>query len=244
MVTAHFSHKTTSGRTVYGKVTLKDDGKVSINIANNSRYSYSERLQAKNIANAIVKSNFVHEAIDGSVEKVERNDKLIEELYKHTSDLKAAFIEKTKEYADERFAYCEKLMQRTEAEWLKAYRIEYTVVNKYGNPNYHEYNHRLVAAQEMERAKIVAREVVRMGLDKYKASKVKQAEEHYTESIIRLAKRLNDKGITANSKFTIHSARVGVNFECYIHHENGITKAWTIIASGPVQQPHYRYLVK
>lgn len=244
MITANFSHKTTSGHTVYGKVTLKDDGKTSISINNSSHYSYSERLQAKNIANAIVKSNFVHEAINGNVERVERNDKLVDELFKHTSDLKAAFIEKTKEYAVERFADCEQKMKRTEAQWLKAFNIEYTVVNKYGNPNYHEYNHRLVAAQEMGRSKIISQEVVRMGLDKYKASKVKQAEEHYTESIMRLAKRLNDKGITANSKFTITSAKVGVNFECYIHHESGITKAWTIIASGPIQQPHYRYLVK
>lgn len=83
-----------------------------------------------------------------------------------------------------------------------------------------------------------------MGLEKFTEKEVKFAENHYMGSIGKLATRLNSLGITDDSNFKVESGRVGQNFECYIKHEKGITKAWTIIAEGPIQRPHYRYLVK
>jgi len=81
-----------------------------------------------------------------------------------------------------------------------------------------------------------------LGLDNYIAKELKYAEMHYESSIIKLADRLTKKGI--NSEFTIESGRIGQNFEITITHDNTITRAWTIIASGAIQRPHYRYLVK
>ena len=54
----------TGGVTIYGKVTLKDDGKVSVSLSN-AKYgtSYSERWKAKNLAKEIVAADFKHPAI-------------------------------------------------------------------------------------------------------------------------------------------------------------------------------------
>ena len=71
-----------------------------------------------------------------------------------------------------------------------------------------------------------------------------QAERHYANSIEKLAERLNQKGIKDDTEMIIKSGYVGVNFEITIEHNGLITKAWTIIAEGPIQRPHYRYLVK
>jgi hypothetical protein len=59
-----------------------------------------------------------------------------------------------------------------------------------------------------------------------------------------LSNCLNSKGITNDIPFTVNSARVGVNFECIIKTVDITVKAWTIIAEGPINRPHYRYLIK
>jgi len=76
----------------------------------------------------------------------------------------------------------------------------------------------------------------------YKAKEA--ATRHYFNSITKLVDRLTQKGIGIN--FDIRASRLGVNFDMLItDNDSGKTvKAWTIVASGPIQKPHYRYLVK
>lgn len=61
---------------------------------------------------------------------------------------------------------------------------------------------------------------------------------------MKLATRLKEKGVTETTELEIKSSRISENFECRIYHDGKVTTAWTIIASGPIQRPHYRYLVK
>jgi hypothetical protein len=68
------------------------------------------------------------------------------------------------------------------------------------------------------------------------------AEAHYESSLIKLAARLTAKGVEGDMEIT--SGWVGQNFEVNIKHSKGVTRAWTIVAEGPIVRAHYRYLVK
>ena len=59
----------------------------------------------------------------------------------------------------------------------------------------------------------------------------------------KLAFRIEQKGLNTDN-LKLSSSHVGVNFETAITDGTKTVRAFTIIASGPVQRPHYRYLVK
>ncbi len=83
------------------------------------------------------------------------------------------------------------------------------------------------------------------GLERFQEGEVKKAEVHYADSIAKLAGRLEAKGIAVEDIQEIVSGRPSSgNFETTIRTSKGTVRAWTIIASGPIQRPHYRYLVK
>ena len=72
---------------------------------------------------------------------------------------------------------------------------------------------------------------------------VKAAEKHYTISIAKLALRIEKKGLN-QEKIEMTTGYVDVNITTTITDGEKVVKAWTIIAGGEVQKPHYRYLVK
>ena len=83
--------------------------------------------------------------------------------------------------------------------------------------------------------------------ENYVENAVKKAEQHYENSIKKVVCRLIQKGFT-NENMTVMSATLSVHtgFEMTLKNtENGqYVKCFTIIAEGPVQRPHYRFLVK
>jgi hypothetical protein len=80
-------------------------------------------------------------------------------------------------------------------------------------------------------------------MQRYVDQAVKNAEAHYVSSIAKLAERISAKGLNESS-LKIETAYVGVNIETTLTDGVKTVKAWTIIASGEVQKPHYRYLIK
>ena len=62
-------------------------------------------------------------------------------------------------------------------------------------------------------------------------------------SIEKLAKRIEKKGLNQENIRTITS-HVGVNIETTLTDGNKTVRAFTIIAQGTIQKPHYRYLIK
>ena len=85
--------------------------------------------------------------------------------------------------------------------------------------------------------------VVRNEQDKYIADSVKNAEVHYEQSIEKLAARVEKKNLEI-SNLKVETAHVGVNIETVLTDGNKMVVAYTIIAEGEIQRPHYRYLVK
>jgi len=85
--------------------------------------------------------------------------------------------------------------------------------------------------------------IIRKGLDAYIKKELKLAEAHYFAAVEKLAMVIIKKGLNVE-KLSIEQCRVGVNLEVIISDGNQTIHAFTIIASGPIQRPHYRYLIK
>jgi hypothetical protein len=66
---------------------------------------------------------------------------------------------------------------------------------------------------------------------------------HYENSIVKLAYRIEKKGLNLD-KITVKTSHIGVNINTWITDGEQTVHAYTIIASGEIQRPHYRYLIK
>lgn len=240
MKTAHFKFQTRGKSVIFGTVTLKNDGKVSISLAGANRYNScaADRYQAKQLGKKIAEADFNHPEAYNL--KVTNTSGLVDILKKETTELKTKFIERTIEYADKHYVWAEKVSNMSEEE----------LVAKYGTRNlthpYFSKGERITTtlSELGEKSRSEANSIVAKGLKEYKAGEVKNAERHYADSIESLALRLNAKGIKDDTQMTIKTATIGVHITTTIHHSGTTTKAWTIIAEGVVQRPHYRYLVK
>jgi hypothetical protein len=78
---------------------------------------------------------------------------------------------------------------------------------------------------------------------KFTEKALKDAQSHYHQMIEKLIFRINDKGLDVD-KITIQSVHLGVNIDTVITDGVKTVTTSTIVASGPVQRPHYRYLIK
>ena len=248
-VTAWFRiEKTEYGRIFYASGSIKyTNNKLSISINNRRMKCAADNYKIKKM---------VEQEFDGCGNEpfkyrtspifnniVETDNGLVDILRERTEDLKIAYIEKTKEYAKFMFDKANKLLNMSNKEQYDLYKVPCKVSphNKDSfqvdwSGNYKE-GFRLLSRDISN-----ARSIVDKGYNAYEEKEIKEAEMHYESSLIKLAERLKAKGIVDN--FEITSGRVGMNFEVTIKHEKGITRAWTIIAEGLIQRPHYRYLVK
>jgi hypothetical protein len=250
MKQAHFTWKDPRNdrRMIFGTVTQKRDGKISVSLHDARRYCAADRYSAKALANKIVESGFKHDSITHLVSSTS-NEKLITDLTHKTQGLRHAYITKVKEYTKEAFEYAVKRTKWTEKEWFNEYKIEYVEkpsLYKPGTlviePLSKEYNGKRYYKMRSEQRNV--KDIVAAGYQKLEDKEVMFAERHYADSVEKLAQRLHDKGLTEGQSFEITSGWVGVNFNIIIKHGDEVTKAWTIVASGPIQRPHYRYLVK
>ena len=85
--------------------------------------------------------------------------------------------------------------------------------------------------------------IIYSGIEKFVEKQVKEAGEHYESSILKLSAKIEKKALNIE-KLEVKSGRVGVNFETTLTDGDKIVRAFTIVASGDIQKPHYRYLIK
>lgn len=243
MKSASFKYTQEKGNiTIYGKVTLKNDGKVSISLYNAQYHSAFTKNCAKKLAHEIVAADFKHPA--ASDLQVSNTRGLVKVLKEQTADLKTKFIEKTIEFAKSKFDWAQRTVKMTKEELVAKYGERDL---KYPYSAYVDGVYTKITKDLSEggtKALDEARLISSYGLKVYTEGEVKNAEKHYEDSIENLALRLNQKGIKDDTKMEIETATIGANITTTIKHEGTITKAWTIIAEGVVQRPHYRYLIK
>jgi hypothetical protein len=175
--------------------------------------------------------------------------KLLQALTKETQPLKVVYLQKTEQWAKANFAEAVKIAAWKAIDWCKYFNLTPETANAH-MPVSHQfpsmptgfYNSRDARRKRnMERE---ANSIKRLGLEGYTAKQLERAEQHYACSLEKLVARLMTKGVDERKKVKIVSGWIGVNFEVVITVGEVCVKAWTIIASGPIQQPHYRYLIK
>ena len=172
---------------------------------------------------------------------------ITEKLIENTQDLKKEFLDKTVVSAVLMYKDAERKLSKSQREWFDMFNVPYKVEERFGS-EYVKVDRSQSGGftpksyYDMEKAKDKLYKLKSYGLSNFIDRELKDANKHYLFSVEKLANRLIEKGVTGD--FQIKSGRVGVNFEIVITHDGKTTRAWTIIASGEVQRPHYRYLVK
>ncbi len=239
---------------VFGKVTQKNDGKISISIDGRNLNSYKVNDHATQIANEIVASGFNHPAITS----MQSDDQgLIQILALHTADLKTTYIQNCIEWAAEQYYKAKILASLSQQELCVSYGIKFHYVNQYGSQilvvDGTEWNRKTTRTEEEAsnaakwagiRARVSkAKDITYIGQDKFIQKAEKAAVEHYESSLSKLAARIEKKGLDV-SKMDVVKSGIGVNINITLSDGVKSVKAWTIVASGEIQRPHYRYLVK
>ena len=179
---------------------------------------------------------------------------LVKELTKQTQDLRTKYIAETKIYAKvefdknvelsklnvyylgETFGFKTELHADERAFGSKSPQRRFSKID-----NLHFYNHK--ASLKLDRLQTKIANISNMGLEKFTSKEVKKAEDHYTHSIEKLAHRIIKKGLDLNN-IKMKSSFLDPNMSTTITDDVKTVRAFTIIASGAVQKPHYRYLIK
>jgi hypothetical protein len=226
-------------RTYVGQLTDKD-GKLSYKGDFNGKYGYSsaERYQIK----AAVAKAWPTRNSEIFTHIKESNDGLVETLRKHTQDLYEVFIQKTKEYAARMHKVATDNYNQPLESFYSSYGIELETIESYGHTIQKVTKETRRAEGMLLKDRSTWYSIKVQPYEIFEAKEVKHAIDHYENSLLRLAARLEAKGIKGD--FTAVSGRVGLNFEVVIRHGDTSTRAWTIIAEGPIVRAHYRYLVK
>lgn len=168
------------------------------------------------------------------------NNDLIDQLTRETQSLKRQYIQAVEKWAIKDFEKIERIAARQTypnyADFATAGFIKgkgFNAIDYQQGKNYRK------AEDQYYKIKKIAEAGRRFFVDQ----EIRLAERHYEDSIRKLAARIEKKGLNENSLKMVTS-HIGVNIETVITDGNKTVKAFTILAAGMVNKPHYRYLIK
>jgi hypothetical protein len=167
-------------------------------------------------------------------------------LTDQTQDLKNLYIRKTEEWASFYYNLVKERKFWTVEKWCDFLGIEPEVKNQGQSNEYKGFPKNFFNSKESKIYHNYYGEALKMAsttLDKFKTKEKERAERHYKASILKLVDRVSKKNLD-NKNLKVETSKLGVNFEATISDGSKTVKAWTIVASGDIQRPHYRYLVK
>lgn len=145
---------------------------------------------------------------------------IINKLEEATVDFKSLFIERT-------------------IEWAKQ-----TLANNIERRNaYRTIDHKRKDSQYYAEQKFYWNSPSWFFTEEFVSKSVAKAEQHYKDSIEKLAYRIQEKGLKLES-LKVSSVFLGVNLDLTITDGTKAVTAKTILAWGEINRPHYRYLVK
>lgn len=154
---------------------------------------------------------------------------ILEVLFRETKILKEEFLQRTAEWAKKDFARAVEMTQWPKEKWMQLYGE-----TMYGRKYLSNKGYKIQEA---------VHRIVKEGLAAHIDMETKSAEQHYNDSIIKLAHRVIDKGLNP-ATIKAHTSKIDVNIDTTITDGHKTVRAFTIIAQGPIQKPHYRYLIK
>ena len=175
-------------------------------------------------------------------------DSITDLLKKETISLKEQYLHITESWANNYYNLCKTRSTWHEKEWCEFLGLKPRIANERLDSKsqfltFPEGFYNTPRAKELRRYQDEVRKVTALSLQEYTKKELIRAEKHYEDSISKLAMRLLKKEMNI-SKISMNTTHIGVNIETIITDGQKTVRAWTIIAEGPVQRPHYRYLVK
>jgi hypothetical protein len=173
-------------------------------------------------------------------------EKLIQILKSETESLRVQYLEKTKEWAEKHFAVVVSRAKWSDLDWCQFMGQTPETYNKGSRMEFQSFPrgfYNTKASREYRRIKEDVRKLHGMGLQTYLEKETKKAEQHYQASILKLADRIQKKGLVVD-EIKVQTAHVGLNINTTLTDGQKTVRAFTIIAEGEIQRPHYRYLVK
>jgi hypothetical protein len=171
---------------------------------------------------------------------------LINILTKETETLKVQYIVKTKEWARDQFDSIMEKSNWTNLQWCNYFGLTQEIYNE-GRPSEFKsfpkgfYNSK--QSREYSNLKDKLRKIIQIGVEEFMLGEEKKAILHYEGSIVKLANRIEKKDLNID-KLIVKTSHIGVNINTTLTDGEKTVNAFTIIASGEIQKPHYRYLVK
>lgn len=246
MKSANFNFICPKGETASGKVTLKADGKISItDVYFPWSVSYATKYQLKEYAKKIVELGFPSDMCY-NIQEVKKNSPLIQMLLDQTQELKTEFITRNENWARNHYEIAKVRASWKELDWCEYFKLEPRKVNEGTSMEFLSFPkgfHNTQEAKMYASMKTEAYTITQMSKEKFIEKAAKDAEAHYLSSINKLALRIMKKNLD-ESKLQMSTSRLGVNITTTITDGTKTVRAWTIIAEGEIQRPHYRYLVK
>lgn len=171
---------------------------------------------------------------------------LIEILKKETESLKIQFLKMTADWANSFYKVCEERKSWNEAKWCEFYGLQPEMKNAGTSSQFLGFPrgfYNTKQARVFDKDKKNIRIVTGISAEKFTEKEMNKAELHYEDSINKLANRIEEKGLNQDN-LTAVTSHIDVNINTTLTDGIKTVKAFTIIASGPVQRPHYRYLIK
>ena len=173
---------------------------------------------------------------------------LINILKSETQVLREKYIAETIVWANDYFVKSQKKLNWSDVAWCKYFNLTPRVANAGRGADiefltFPDGFYNTKDSVIYDRMKREAISLKKMGVEEFVKREIKHAENHYNNSILKLAERIIKKGLDT-SKVVVKTAVMDVNITTTITDGNIVVNAYTIIASGLIQRPHYRYLVK
>lgn len=167
---------------------------------------------------------------------------LIQKLSNAMQELHDKYITSTKNWAKKNHDLAVVKSARTKEEWYEIYKIETETIVSFGTKYIQPIRNRMYKLMVDDRNQTNA--LASQEFEKFEAKEIKDAERHFSESIEKLAMRITEKNLNTNQMTITHGYVRGNGIDTVITDGTNVVKANTIIAEGPINRPHYRYLVK
>jgi hypothetical protein len=167
-------------------------------------------------------------------------------LRKETDSLRLAYLTKTELYAEASFKLAVERGKWKEVDWARFLGVETEITNPGSSMEFIGFKrgfYNTSAARTYSKLRSSYYIIRSNGYEAYLDKELKYATLHYENSLTKLMNRIVAKGLDV-SKMTVESNSIGININIVLTDGEKSVKAWTIIAEGPIQRPHYRYLVK
>jgi hypothetical protein len=166
------------------------------------------------------------------------NTDLLDLIKDQTQQQKQEYMDRVTQYSLDTFNTAVTQHSYTDEQWDKLFNVS---PERGCDKETTQYYHRTIVRRNSRRREVES--IVKVGYDELLKDELSKAETHYNYCCLKLAMRIKDKGMKAKN-IKVLNAKVKNNLESTFTDGEQTVRAWTIIASGPIKRPHYRYLIK